>query len=382
MNDINEDVSENESIINGRQQSVLSGGLSAATTTRTTFSQDDAAEMRELDPEMVIDGFPFLLPRADHVLNLVFKELNGDLSFIDADDARGHKFLLKRLQDYNSQKSDFTSQHYIRPDIVLRAVLKLRANQQIAPDPWRPDDIIFKANLAGLISHISQCGNTVKQAEVLQALDSDFPRRFMLSLEVPQAASGHIGESVLDEETCLLALHLRTQLAVKALALNAVDPDPEAPQAIIAQVFLGGDYAHANVLPDELDVLMLRSFDLISDGAHPVFREHVVERIKDLKAAFDEYEDADEAIYHLQEKYAWSEFRLHLVEWVKLRSEEISASIIKRGGGSNLEESADKIIARLSRKMAKIDPSMARILGDRINRTPRASGLSGVAPSS
>lgn len=378
MNDIDENANEDESIIDGRQHSVLSGGLSA----RTTLSQDDAAEVRELDPAMVIDSFPKLLPSAEDVLNLVFKNLGGDLSFIDTVDTLDHRFLTKRVRDYNSQKDSFSSQVYIRPDIVSRALLRLRANQQIAPDPWRPDEIIFKANLAGFISHISQCSNTTKQVQVLQALDGDFPRRFMLSLEAPQAASGHIGESVLAEETCLLALHLRTQLAVETLALNAVDSEPEAPEAVLAQVFLSDDYADADIVPDELNSAMLRSFDLISDSAHPDFREHVVERIKDLTAAFDEYGNTDEAIYHLQDKYAWSDFRLRLVEWVKLRSEELSASIITRGGGSDLAKSADNIITRLARKMAKIDPSIARILGDRINRTPRASGLSGAAPSS
>lgn len=376
MNDINEDVSE-ESVNDGRQQSVLSTGLSA----RTTLSQDDAAEVRELDPEMVIDSFPNLLPSADDVLEFVFKELNGDLSFIETADSRNHKFLTKRVQNYTSQKESFSSQIYIRPDIVLRALLRLRPNRQIAPDPWRIDELIFKANLAGLIGHFSQCGNTTKQVEVLQALDSDFPRRFMDSLEFPQAASGRIGESVLAEETCLLALNLRTQLAVGALALNATDSEPDAHDAVIASVFLDGDYTHANMLSEELDATMLRGFDLFSDGDHPDFQEHVVERVKDLKAAFDEYEDAD-AISYLQEKYAWSDFRLRLVEWVKLRSEELSSSIIKRGGGSNLEKSVDNIITRLARKMVKIDPNIARILGDRINRAPRASGLGGAAPSS
>ncbi|GAB7339163.1 hypothetical protein MBLNU457_5827t1 [Dothideomycetes sp. NU457] len=378
LNDIDEDAYEDESVINARQQSVLSGGLSA----RTTFSQDDVAEVRELDPEMVIDSFPDLLPRANEVLNLVFKELDNDLSFIETADSRKHKFLTKRVHDYNSQKDSFSSQIYIRPDIVSRALLKLRSNQQIAPDPWRPDEIIFKANLAGLFGHFSQCGNTTKQVEVLQALDSEFPRRFMLSLEAPQAASGHVGESVLAEETCLLALDLRTQLAVKFIAFNALNLEPDAPQAVLAQVFLDGDYANADTLPDELDPAMLRSFDLISDSAHPAFREHVIHRVKDLEAAFDEYENIDQAIHRLEEKYSWSDFRLRLVQWVKLRSEELSASIIKRGGGSNIDDSADKIIARLARKMAKIDPSIARILGDRITRTPRASGTSAAPLSS
>jgi len=241
LNDINEDASEHDFAFNGRQQSVVSTGLSVTNTARTTLSQDDAAEVRELDSDMVIDSFATLLPRADDVLNFVYKQmkLDSNMNFFDIVDSREYKILGKRVQDYTGHRGHFSSHHYIRPDLVLRALLKVGANAKLLSEPWRPDDIVFRANLAGLIGHISQCNDIVQQAEVLQALDSDFPRHFMISLENSEDASGQVGECLLKEETHLLALHLRTQLAVNLLALNANEEHPETAEAKIAQVFLG-----------------------------------------------------------------------------------------------------------------------------------------------
>ena len=381
MNDINEDASEHDFAVNGRQHSIVSTGLSVTNTARTTLSQDDAAEVRELDRDMVIDSFATLLPRADDVLNFVFSQmkLDSDMNFFDIVNSREYKILGKRVQDYIGQRGHFSSHHYIRPDLVLRALLKVGANAKFLSEPWRPDDIVFRANLAGLIGHISQCNDIVQQAEVLQALDSDFPRHFMVSLENSEDASGQVGECLLKEETHLLALHLRTQLAVNFLALDADEEHRETAEARIAQVFLREGYEHADQLPDKMDVTMLRGFDVVGAGDLPSFQEHVIERIKDLKAAFDESEDYVSAIEHLQENYAWPEFRLRLLDWVELRSKELSANIINRGGASNLAESTERIVSRLTRKMAKIDPRVAQIHGDRINRTPRASGISGAA---
>ena len=381
--DIDEDDAEDDLATNARQHSVVSAGLSVTNTAHTTFSQDDAAEVRELDRDMIIDGFATLLPTADNVLNFVFdqKSRDGDMNCFDTANSREYKVLGKRVQDYHSQRSHFSSHHYIRPDLVLRALLKISAGAKLLSESWRPDDIVFRANLAGLVGHITQCTGIVQEAEILQALDSDFPRHFMLSLENAEDVSGQVGECLMKEETHILALELRTQLAVTLLILNGLEAQPEAAEAKIAQVFLGEGYENADELPDPIHVTMLRSFDVIGADDLPSFQEHVIERIKDLKAAFDDSATYVEAVTYLQANYAWPEFRSALLDWIELRSKELSLNIIKRGGASTIAESTDRIVSRLTRKMVKVDPRVAEIHGDRMNRTPRASGI-GVATSS
>lgn len=175
----------------------------------------------------------------------------------------------------------------------------------------------------------------------LRLLDSSFPSQFLRSLlaEGPPTVAG---DSVMLQGTFRLALDLRIQLAVLSLERSAGDIDFNPDEALDGIFLQEGE-----------DVL--RGWSVAALGGEESrlsqdFQQKIAEHYNQIRSFFpidiQSLEDGDVVdLDGLSSKFSWGATVLLLLEWVRVRRNELSASIDAIGGSAAILENIKQAIA-------------------------------------
>ena len=263
----------------------------------------------------------------------------------------GHGLRLgRRTAALHQCTSNFEIGHFIRPLSVIGALLDTRSVDDLEAAPWRPDDILFKANLAHLarrVLHIDE-DTGIK----LQKLDCEWPRPFLSALAADQGplVPGH---SRLVEETIEVALAIRSQLAVHMLRAQHGMPGM-TPLDIVDQVFrLGIDQqSDVNNFSFERVTSTGLGFEAVSEDIrariatnarrHIDFFGRFITDDGEFRASSVKREGVD--FDGLKAAYPLLTFQLTLIQWIRKRCQELDDSITAYGGAYVIKNALEEEI--------------------------------------
>ncbi|KAI7593153.1 hypothetical protein KC346_g15918, partial [Hortaea werneckii] len=301
-------------------------------TAKTSFSQEEIAD---LDPDIMVDVLPNLVAAADQLCALLFpadpKQRPIVWQEIHIEGSRHRKLLNNRLSSFILHKNNFGSREYIQPSIVLRALLSVQSIDQVPDGLWRPDDLLYKINLAQMMRTVldTVIDPTELDAERYESFDK-------LMQNFPTAIAG-LGFSAEAMRTCLA---LQTQLSVARLHIFHSHPEYDATSVVDSVFFKrneDGEYVHAyheDMGLDELDPLEL---------------EHWIDEINALVASLkaplqDTNKDLMAALAEIRDEYPWQSFVNQATGFYELRKANIDMAIKKVGG-------VDAVVASLAHEV-------------------------------
>ena len=265
---------------------------------------------------------------------------------------------------------------YLKLDTILRALLRKRSTQPLpkASRPWRPDDVIHKANLAVFVHIVTTQSDDGGLLDALVTADQDFASPFVRGF-TKSGAKPQTGYSTLVSETFEFALELRTQLLV--IMLNNENPTQDAAATMIQGAMLNFD-ADPDEFGDDMDgVPSLQA--ALSHSRHAKGWEHldphafgtnehaekIIQRTEEIRRElFSDIEDPfvdrsaslDAGLVKLRERFPLEQFQKHLLKWSNLRLAEIDNSIRKLGGIDEIVGALeDEIRQRLDNPDAYVD---------------------------
>lgn len=328
-------------------RSVLSG-----TTAITSYSTKAVQELSSKRDEL-LELLPELSGRASDILRALtpIEATTAERIALNLEDLRAEgnkKFqrLTKLRPAFEEDFGEFAHRnHFIVRDVVLRSLAGESAYRTMGAGPGRPDDLIFKANLAELMYQLMVELAPEARFMFLQHLDGIFPRPFLSSVG---ADANEAGGSLLVQACFDAAVAIKMQLATTRLLL---EPRQE-PDIIIHDVFGLNltDTAHATAKVWEQDVFAQ------ADGTLPIQLEN---QFKECAATFQRFiiDGPDRLsidVAALQEAESWPNFLHQMGVWAAARNDELDQYIARKGG-------PDKIVSNLrqgnlGRKPTKLVP--------------------------
>ncbi|KAF4552304.1 Hypothetical protein D9617_10g072850 [Elsinoe fawcettii] len=347
---------------NGRQSQHGRFSTGAASMFSTTFSQEEVAD---LDPDAILGSLPDLDSMAEGILNTAapeqagFEALKENALRLNDNASSSRKYLLGRVRTFGRMQGDFGRQTFIDPEHILRALLDLEAHSELPNTPYRPDDVLYKANLVSFLQIIFDSRTPEKVFETMNSLDSQFPMALLAALRSETEYQGLVGESQLVDATRSLALEIRIQFFIHALIQGEID---EPLETTLARVFLFELDDDTYGIPAELNVDSIRPFNdaMHANDAHS-FYTSVIEHIDGLRRLMDSCHDNVElAITRLREENSWEDFCTRVLSWVQLRHQELDRMIDERGG---VESIVDQLRKEVESVQNQNDPALDPAIG-------------------
>jgi hypothetical protein len=337
------------------------GGSQASQMSGTTVqTSNSVAESRDLDPQLV-EYLPDLFESSKRILDLLAPP-NASTNIVNSI-VRELKVLgsarAKRLNHHEGRfeldREHYGSGHYIDSSIVQAALF---GKQKVDIDNFRPDPILHAANLAALIK-----GLLVTQKEsqgikpLLETIDTFFPRLFLREFD----STVRCGNSLLQDKTFELSLDIRTQYAIASL-LALRESENYNPDDILLSAFFTADrewvstpdipYFEDVMINGELLHLMQKDNEISREQIH-----RILFRINEIRSAFQQLDETVESgdwidFERLDEMYPWSDFLTLLVQWCRLRFDEIVLCIRQQGG---VDYMVEMLVEAVNKNNSQVD---------------------------
>ena len=312
------------------QQNLNSPGASSAISGTTARTSHSAQELADLSSEEMLDALPDLADASDKLLNhLLFQDVSQSntervAKSLQDPRSRTRKTMNRLTSSFVLHKEVYGNEAYINISIAIRGVLGVRRMDQVGEGPWRPDDILYKANLANMVMNMLSIPPHSNQP-FLEKMERDFPAPFLSQLVTTKESAKSSGASVLVNDTFEAAFQLRVQFFLSMLGRNqgqsGFDPDN-----LLSAVF----YEDPSSIKG-WDVDGLRSQDLNKWQINTI-----TERLERIQGNFDGEQVVD--IDALKLAYPWTTCLSNLVSWAILRKDEIEAHLTSCGGVGNIKE--------------------------------------------
>ena len=319
-------------------------------TTALSQVTDDA---NGLDPDFVIVSLDVLWDGATRVLGKTIarpespaEEQLKIIQMLSRPNAASSKALSRTLQHLRSiLEESFHSDNnsYINPRAVLQSLFEDGLGS--VPLTSRPDDMLFKANLAVLAADTLLADkDSSKTSEKFQSLDLEFPKLFISTFQSPKSGSltTEPGSSVLMGDTFALALEIRTQYAIMLLKNQQYQASFD-PDDILAQLFLLQSDDSNLGSSESLQQANFRGWQIEglrdNDELLPdCFQSTVIERIHEIRRYCPLISEDTADFDGLEKRFPWQDFALMAATWINRRCEEIDDRVIQLGGGSRIVE--------------------------------------------
>jgi hypothetical protein len=322
-----------------------------------TFSQ---IELKQLDPIEMESNLEELNAQARKLLGC-FKTRTGQpdevVSLIrqsqDPESRQRQKADGCRTSLGDTQATYTRGGEYLKLHTILRALLRKRSTQPLpkVSRPWRPDDVIHKANLAIFVHAAVTLSSDADLLDALMAADQGFASPFVRGFTRP-GAKPQSGYSTLVKETFEFALELRTQMLVIMLSTEKPLQDPAA-EMIMNTMLTHFDMDH-EVIEEHSGYIQIlqaglsssshaRGWELLDPHAFETeeYAEKIIQRTEEIRRLlFSDIDDPfvdssaslNSGLVKLRERFPREQFQKHLLQWSNLRLAEIDNSIKKLGG--------------------------------------------------
>jgi hypothetical protein len=322
----------------------------------TAFSSLAASEAEGLLPEEMIPNLPALYSTAEELIRVSVPphasatRLRDLIQETKKPGASSAKRLNQAESAFASYKDDFGERSaYINVQGVMKSIFTQSLPSRDSSS-WRVVEILQAANLAWLARWtFSAERDNSGTWDQLRKLDSRFPLDFLSSIRQLSpggaAAPLMIGSSSLLEETFHVALEIRTQVAVLAIAQQYQEEDFDSEE-VLRVVFY-------STTPSGIETLNVWDVDGLGGGNQELpleFDQAIQQRISSIRQGFvqDSHalsSGASTELHVLQTLFPWSNFAVRTLEWIRRRNAELTSSIKERGG---VEETVASLKEQLS----------------------------------
>lgn len=324
----------------------------SATSNLTTRTEHEIRALQERNVHMLPEELVELNDICSHILHDTVFQKGTEAQLVRLLDdlhiaGSGHGLRLERRTGALHQcTSSFEVGHSIRPLSVIKALLDAKSLHDLDAAPWRPDDILFKANLAHLarrVLHIDEDTGTK-----LQKLDCEWPRPFLSGLTTNQGKLKP-GHSRLVDDTIDAALAIRSQLAVHLLCTQHGMPGM-TPLDIVDRAFrLGVDRQSGG------NNFCFERVNWTVPGSEAA-SEDILKRIAtnargcvDFLRSFisDEGESHSASVINfdgLNDAFPLRALQLTLIKWIRKRCQELNDSITAYGGAYAIRDALEQEI--------------------------------------
>lgn len=268
-------------------------------------------------------------------LNIIIKEMRIPESKTASKFRNREKMFEPLLETFTSPGHDF-----IRIDVVLKALFGSTASGGQVELLARPDEVLCKANLAALVKQLITVEREHTEAwQLIRELETKFPTPFLTTFAANQQ-TGEPGSSSLWDETFMICLDIRTQMAILALSQVAGNETPGVKDIIIQTFFDVQDEAQRNFETlEEMRNYPLRGWEIPGLGAsetkiHHELEQTIYARVKVILDVVNRDSLDEEVIERLGNHFPWREFLIKLLDWTRLRSLEIDSHLRSTHGSS------------------------------------------------
>ncbi|KAM0720722.1 hypothetical protein Q7P37_004859 [Cladosporium fusiforme] len=312
------------------------GSAISGTTVKTTFSQE---EVDELDNDVMLDSLKNLYTASEQLMSSLIPSGVPDLAAVREEIAtpgtKAYKLYQKRLSAFALYKGDYTTtQTYIQPANVSRALFEARTVDEIPQDAAQPDTVLRAANLAYmlhmLLVEICKPGSSDdEKSEILEAADHAFPTVV-------------VGSSF-DQLALRLSIAITTRLAISRIASFVEDPN-YSPQGIATHAFFWEDddgtqsYRHYRAL----------HLDTLDEQQQAAYMDQIAGLVNELKEPFGDDSQIDplDAVDALHQKFTWrSLIDNDLLPYYTDRKHELDQVVMMAGGIDGLDEHIKTAVA-------------------------------------
>ncbi|KIX06298.1 uncharacterized protein Z518_04273 [Rhinocladiella mackenziei CBS 650.93] len=215
---------------------------------------------------------------------------------------RGRRFLIVR--------EFYGNLDFIKVDIVVRKLAGTIALGHINAGPWRPDPILYLANLAVQMMAVFST-SSFDQHTYLQFMFNNFPKPFA-GRDLFLIGPG------MSERTVDIYIDILTQFYIREVEANkhqlSFDPD-----FLVRKIFLDEDN-------------QLRRFE------HNSRRKKAMERVKTIRKHVGQDARAPIDLDALKHQFPWSDFALKVVKWSMARKQELDGIIDSKGGIGHIKD--------------------------------------------
>ncbi|KAK3066069.1 hypothetical protein LTR53_017720, partial [Teratosphaeriaceae sp. CCFEE 6253] len=308
----------------------------SGTTAKTSFSKE---ELADLDVDVMLDVLPdllraaeqmaaFLVPADPDTRPVVWKEIRMHGS-------RHSKAYGTRLKALELHKDSFGSQGYIQPSIVNRKLLDVQSVAEVYEGPWRPDDLIYKINLAQMLRTVLVLGHDADEMtpdgyNALELLDTHF--------------AAAIAGPEFDTEALRLLLAVQTQLAILRLSWFRDSPDYE-PIEIINETFYARDAATGDLVYKDAAAMHL---DDLPDPTRRAWYKTIAKLVEQgLQAPFHDGLPLGAAQTQLRRRCPWSQLVERVVAYDAHRRAQLDQHIAGAGGVERIVEGMEREVRRV-----------------------------------
>lgn len=327
--------------LNLEQQAVFrSPGAASEMSGTTAISSFSLIESEFLEPKYMLKHMRKLCEVADEFLYHVAPK-NGTIN----DDHRNIREMQKPDSEYSDEYRDFENElnvhlkhfkseahNYIHARAAHRALFGTYDDARALQSGV--DLVFYLANLLVFAKQMIHSDRSDKHIwHNLQLLDTTFPSQFMSSLST-ESTSVAAGDSALLDQTFELGLDLRTQLAILILEHSAHEREFN-PEDALEEAFFRPEASQ-----EKGDIIRGWSAAALGGEETSLSRRHqqgVQQRLLAMQQFFltdsQSLENGDTVdLEGLSAEFSWNSTILRLLQWVRLRHEELSSSIEAMGG--------------------------------------------------
>ncbi|EON65348.1 hypothetical protein W97_04586 [Coniosporium apollinis CBS 100218] len=341
----------------------------------------------------MLENLSPLYSAAENILEIVapVKASKGDLRSIikqiRASTSRTAKRFAIKQKAIEPYIEAFDSRNMIRRDVVLKAFFHPTTVQDLDSHPWRPDLILYKANLAIMAKQLlSLDRDDTGSWDSVRELDNSFPLQFLSTFPASDTdtAIGFVGGSRLLKETFTFALELRTQLAIILLS-EKYEALSRSPHNAVAQLFGAAAAGEDSAPVDIVEGSQIRGWGIEAlceskDHIPRNFTRQVTQRVNEIKSYFTGDEEYTVDYEGLSERFPWREFVAQALEWIRMRNMEIEEQLEHAGGVERLSFLLDQELQSGQKPRTSLGGASTATAVSTSGQSPRRSRNSGVSP--
>lgn len=301
----------------------------ASSSAYSGITSDTQYELSRLDQELMVNALPFLYQYSNSLLDLFSSEDASDLLQLHRDlqqpTSRASKRFNALLEGFMLNRKHYGDDTPIDLDVAVRAMAGLRQGDEIPDGAWRPDAVLYMANLARYISTIYASNENSEEARVtLNSMFNSFPAPFVSVSDADMNAPGYSSSDLPSPDTLALVLEIRTQYLFHELSKKHSHPAFDPDEILRAIFYVGHDRLRGVDYMDDFSTLP-------SD-----FEAKFTKRITAIRRHFSNDISNPVDFGGLHQEFPYTRFLIRLAKWTQLMTKQHKGLIAKYGGISQI----------------------------------------------
>jgi hypothetical protein len=289
-----------------------SGGFSGTTVRNSTSAQDVA----NLNSEELTDGLSELWTTSEEILKILIPtSFSSDIISVLRLSLQDTSSRVRKNYDTASKRFDAAISIYRNSDtsinvpLVVREILGVGQDSEVDEGPWRPDDILYRGNLALAARYIVGRFSNIYDSPTSTNLPPSLLESLFSGL-VSATKPTRAGSTSLSKDTFELALELRTQLLIESIQKKY---SGDSSQPILEHFYQG----KSNTLGG-WEIEGLRAENMGKSR-----REAILSRVSEIR----KYLEVSQKAEYLQAQFPISQFVYNFISWAAARNIELQQRI-------------------------------------------------------